>query len=122
MRQQLKRMPEVPPYLGKLKTKTSRRTVELPETVPPALAQHIEMYSIHEAPSKAGRISETSSKVRRDCCFSPLITGHCTARTGRLCGVRRSDVLDCRPVSACMANAADPQRCRGEDGAARTRT
>ena len=40
-----------------------------------------------------------------------FITGHCTARTGRLCGVQRSDVLDCRPVSACMASATTSQRC-----------
>lgn len=48
VRQQLKRMPGVPPYLGELKTKTSRRTVELPEIVQLALARHIEMYSNRE--------------------------------------------------------------------------
>lgn len=48
VRQQLKRMPGVPPYLGELKTKTSRRTVELPEIVQLALARHIEMYPIRE--------------------------------------------------------------------------
>lgn len=46
--QQLKRMPGVPPYLGELKTKTSRRTVELPEIVQHALARHIEMYPTRE--------------------------------------------------------------------------
>jgi integrase len=48
VRQQLKRMPGVPPYLGELKTKTSRRTVELPEIVQLALARHIERYPIRE--------------------------------------------------------------------------
>lgn len=48
VRQQLKRMPGVPPYLGELKTKTSRRAVELPEIVQLALARHIEKYPTHE--------------------------------------------------------------------------
>ncbi|MCA1703025.1 MAG: site-specific integrase [Actinobacteria bacterium] len=48
VRQQLKRMPGVPPYLGELKTKTSRRTVELPEVVQLALARHVERYPIRE--------------------------------------------------------------------------
>jgi integrase len=48
VRQQLKRMPGVPPYLGEPKTKTSRRTVELPEIVQLALARHVEMYPIRE--------------------------------------------------------------------------
>lgn len=48
VRQQLKRMPGVPPYLGELKTKTSRRTVELPEIVQLALARHIARYPIRE--------------------------------------------------------------------------
>ncbi|MCA1694104.1 MAG: site-specific integrase, partial [Actinobacteria bacterium] len=48
IRQQLKRMAGVPPYLGELKTKTSRRTVELPEIVQHALARHIEMYPTRE--------------------------------------------------------------------------
>ncbi|MGH3796805.1 MAG: tyrosine-type recombinase/integrase [Pseudonocardiaceae bacterium] len=48
VRQQLKRMPRVPPYLGELKTKTSRRTVELPEIVQLALARHIERYPVRE--------------------------------------------------------------------------
>ena len=41
-------MPGVPPYLGELKTKTSRRTVELPEVVQLALARHVEMYPVRE--------------------------------------------------------------------------
>lgn len=48
VRQQLKRMPGVPPYLGELKTKTSRRTVELPEVVQLALARHVERFPIRE--------------------------------------------------------------------------
>ncbi|HEX2297540.1 MAG TPA: tyrosine-type recombinase/integrase [Pseudonocardiaceae bacterium] len=48
VRQQLKRMPGVPAYLGELKTKTSRRTVELPEVVQLAVARHIEKYPSRE--------------------------------------------------------------------------
>lgn len=48
VRQQLKRMPGTPPYLGELKTKTSRRTVELPEVVQLALARHVDRYPIRE--------------------------------------------------------------------------
>lgn len=48
VRQQLKRMPSVPPYLGELKTKTSRRTVELPEVIQLAVARHIEKYPSRE--------------------------------------------------------------------------
>jgi hypothetical protein len=44
VRQQLTRMPGEPPYLGELKTRTSRRTVELPEIVQLALARHVERY------------------------------------------------------------------------------
>jgi integrase len=44
IRQQLKRLPGAEPYLGELKSKTSRRTVELPEVVRLALARHIERY------------------------------------------------------------------------------
>lgn len=42
--QQLKRMTGQPAYLGELKTKTSRRVVELPEAVSGALARHIEKH------------------------------------------------------------------------------
>lgn len=42
VRQQLKRMTRQPPYIGELKTKTSRRTVELPDVVCRALARHLE--------------------------------------------------------------------------------
>jgi integrase len=48
VRQQLKRMPGNPPYLGELKTKTSRRTVELPEVVQLALARHVDRYPVRE--------------------------------------------------------------------------
>ncbi len=44
VRQQLKRISGAPPYLGELKTKSSRRTVELPEVVQLALARHVELY------------------------------------------------------------------------------
>lgn len=48
IRQQLKRMPGRPAYLGELKTRTSRRTVELPEIVQLALARHVERYPVAE--------------------------------------------------------------------------
>jgi integrase len=44
IRQQLKRMPGQPAYLGELKSKSSRRTVELPKVVQLALARHIERH------------------------------------------------------------------------------
>lgn len=44
VRNQLKRMAGQPPYLGELKSKTSRRTVELPNVVQVALARHIERH------------------------------------------------------------------------------
>ncbi|MBV9727955.1 MAG: hypothetical protein JO309_00785 [Pseudonocardiales bacterium] len=59
MRQQLKRMPGVPPYLGELKTKTSRRTVELPEIVQLALGHSTPMITLntyaHEWPNALDR-------------------------------------------------------------------
>lgn len=48
VRQQLKRLPGQPPYLGELKTRTSRRTVELPEVVQLAVARHIERFPVRE--------------------------------------------------------------------------
>jgi integrase len=48
VRQQLKRITGAPPYLGELKTKTSRRTVELPEVVSVALARHLEQHPARE--------------------------------------------------------------------------
>lgn len=42
--QQLKQLPGQPPCLAELKTKTSRRTVEMPDTVAHALKEHMEMY------------------------------------------------------------------------------
>ncbi|NMH91288.1 site-specific integrase [Pseudonocardia bannensis] len=48
VRQQLKRMPGQPAYLGELKTRTSRRTVELPEVAQLALARHVERYPVRE--------------------------------------------------------------------------
>ena len=44
VRQQLKRLAGQPPYLGELKTRTSRRSVELPEVTRLALARHIEQH------------------------------------------------------------------------------
>ncbi len=44
VRQQLKRMAGDVPYLGELKTRTSRRTVELPDVVVQALARHVERF------------------------------------------------------------------------------
>jgi integrase len=44
IRQQLKRLTGQPGYLGELKSKSSRRTVELPEVVQLALARHIERH------------------------------------------------------------------------------
>jgi integrase len=43
-RQQLKRLNGRLPYLGEIKSKTSRRTVELPDIVCRTLARHIEQY------------------------------------------------------------------------------
>ncbi|MCI2416298.1 site-specific integrase [Saccharopolyspora sp. K220] len=42
--QQLKQLPGQPPQLAKLKTKTSRRTVEMPEVTADALKRHLEAY------------------------------------------------------------------------------
>lgn len=46
---QLKRLVGRPPYLGELKSKSSRRTVELPEVVRAALVRHIEHFPPVEA-------------------------------------------------------------------------
>jgi integrase len=110
VRQQLKRMPGVPPYLGELKTKTSRRTVELPEVVRLALARHVEMYPIREIVIEDRTDTRNIHQRLASSCSSPLMAGHCTARTGRQCGVWRSDVLGCRPASACMVCATISQR------------
>ena len=44
VRRQLKRMVGQPPYLGELKSASSRRIVELPDVVATALAAHIEQF------------------------------------------------------------------------------
>ena len=46
--QQLKRITGSPAYVGELKTKTSRRTVELPEVVQIAIARHLQRFPVHE--------------------------------------------------------------------------
>src|SRR6266511_1386791 len=109
VRQQLTVVSGRKPYLGPPKTKTSRRTVELPEVAGLALARHLEQYPARAVGvrQRVGRADPSGELVARVAGGGPK--GRTTA------GVRSAR------LAALLRHLADPRGCQPEDGAARVR-